>query len=260
MKLKEIPLWYRALLNRQLLRSLKCCVLFVGPCRSGHTLIAEFLNAHPNMHFARKEHPVDNVHRLNTGMLWQKVLDYRDPLMLKKDWRYRVPGQHQGEFADLQVLGSRGCRITVKALAENPERCDQLEARIPAPIKFLHMVRNPFENIAKIVRYNQLEPEDAADLYFKLCDYVDVVRKRFGSESLREIYLEDLIDDPRGTLLNLLAFLGMEAQDDYLDACAGMVWKKPSQDHKQLAFDAALDARINKEMAERPYLKRYLEL
>src|SRR5688572_15941273 len=85
---------------------------FVGYPRSGHTLVAALLNAHPEIVIANELGVLDWVRRgLNRRQLLSLILksdrDFARGAYRFLDYNYRVPNQWQGRFEKIRVVGDK---------------------------------------------------------------------------------------------------------------------------------------------------------
>ena len=202
---------------------------FIGYARSGHTLIATLLNAHPEVVVAHELDAVRYVrHRFGRTQLFSLLL-LRDQQFgsIGRTWsgyQYEVPAQFQGQFDRLRVIGDKRARSSVLQIARRPQLLDRFRRVVKAPIRVIHVTRNPFDNIATEVRRHNMSLTQGIEWYEQICQAVDLVRPMLDPEELVDVSYETFARDPRTGLAGLCGFLGVEAEPSYLDACAGIVW------------------------------------
>ena len=130
-------------------------------------------------------------------------------------------------------------------------------------VYFIHVYRNPFDNIATMAtRAAQAENNQSGlnlqiDKYFSLCETVMTVKKDYKQVEMIEIRQEEFIEDPSGTLSQLCKFLKLDPSDEYLKACAAIVYKNPYKSRNQVDWPKNLRQRVESRMTEFPYLKEY---
>lgn len=85
------------------------------------------------------------------------------------------------ELCHQQVIGSKKGDMTTKLLvkSENMDVLTQLQQYLGVPIKFLHVVRNPYDNIATML-LRALGKREEADLGEKVTGYFTVPRPDVG--------------------------------------------------------------------------------
>jgi hypothetical protein len=229
-------------------------LMFVGHPRSGHSLVGALLDAHPN---ALVAHELDVLKYVEAGFgrdqLFALLVHHQQArvaggLRSGSGYAYAVPGQWQGRYARLQVIGDKkGGRSTAR-LAERPELFDRLGATVGVPVRVVQVVRNPYDNIATMHRRGHRLPlEEHADNYFQLAATVRRLRERVPADRFHELRLEDLILEPTTTLTDLTGFLGLDAPEDYLAACGSVVFPTV----RRTRADAPWTAELLEQVAER---------
>lgn len=245
-----------SLTRRRTFDQVRGFVVFVGCPRSGHSLLGSFLDAHPLAVIAHELDALDYVHRgWGRYELYERILRHdRDFGAAGRQWfgyDYRVPGQWQGRFLRLEVIGDKRGGLTTSRLGSDPGMLDRLEDLVRVPVHVLHVVRNPFDNIATMARRSGESLEQAAERYFSLCGVVTGLRAR---RRLLDVHHEDLVADVPGQLGRVCGVLGLESPGDYLAACARVAFKSARQTRAELSWSTDLIRRVRAGMAEHDYL------
>ena len=237
--------------------------LFVGAPKTGHSLVGSLLDAHPRMAVA---HELDVLLQLRAGFRRGQIL----ALLLDNTARqaargrgesgydYVVPGQWQGRWESLRVIGDKHAEGTALRLRLFPELWRRLEREL-AGTRFIHVVRNPFDAIASLTRpqSRRLDVASATDYFFFLVAGVPELRERVGEDRFLELRHEDLIAAPAKTLANACGFLGEEAPADYLEACAAIVFETPRRAREEVAWTPAAVREVERRAADLPFLRDY---
>lgn len=208
--------------------------LFVGYPRSGHSLVGSLLDAHPNIVIA---HELDVVKFLRAGfdqkqMAYLLIENSRRSAEAGRVWReyqYEVPDQWQGQFRDLKILGDKKGGGTTASIGRTPEVLEKLHELFQKKLKFVHVIRNPLDVVASIHKKDNPNLISSANHFFFLCKTNEDIRSKVGKENIIDIWHEDMVSDPKGTLIKLCAFLGQDVSQDYLEACAGIVFDNPDR-------------------------------
>ena len=236
--------------------------LFVGYPRSGHSLVGSLLDAHPQVALA---HELNTLQRVAEGVSGDELLRFMKInayffARLGRTWTgydYQIPGQYQGRYTQLAVLGDKKGAGTARHLLRHPALLDELEARSPAPLAFVHVVRHPLDNIATWARRRRLSLALAAERYFELADTVAALRAQRPGQML-DVHLADFTADPRTWLVELARFLGAAPPtEDYLEACSALVFDAPRRSRDQVAWEPALLDWIRDRSAANDFLARY---
>jgi hypothetical protein len=239
-------------------------VLFIGHPRSGHSLVGSLLDAHSEIVVS---HELDALKYVAAGyrrdQLFALVLEHAkaNAAAGRKSWgySYAVPGQWQGRFERLMVLGDKRGRATTARLADRPELLDRLAAAVDVPVSVVHVARDPFDNIATMWRRARTSTlDEQVEAYFALCATVDDVTGRLAPERFHRLQLEDLITDPRGQLGALCEFLAVSAEPAYLDACASIVFASPRRTRDDAPWTPELEAEVERRARRHGWLRPYV--
>ncbi len=236
--------------------------MFIGHARSGHSLVGSLLDAHPDIAIAHELHV---LRLLEAGFAERQIRrlileNSRFHARYRRRWgryRYEVPGQWQGRYRYLRVIGDKRARESGRLFACAPELLDRLQKHIRLAIRYIHVVRNPFDNIATISIKHEKTLNEAITEYFLLCRTVRWVRREVGEESVFEMRHEDLVASPVPELARLCAFLGVSAPDEYLAACAGIVFPAPRLSRGTVAWTQSAIDRVRREGSQYNFLRRY---
>jgi hypothetical protein len=248
--------------NRRALRDVETFLLLLGYARSGSTLVGSLLDAHPNMVVA---HEADILRYVRPGVGRQQlfaILLERDRQFGRIDRRwhgfdYAVPDGFQGRFTTLRVLGDKHAGRATRHLWHEPQLLERVRALVRVPIRFVHVTRNPFDNIAAVAQSRDLALSEAIDVYVKLSTMVDEVRSRLSSSELLDVGYESVVADPVHQLSEICAFVGVEAPADYLNACAVVVEPAALERRRAVTWSPDDRRRVEELIASRPVLQGY---
>jgi hypothetical protein len=248
---------------RQALASVEKLVLFAGYRRSGHSLVGALLDAHPDVAMA---HGLDVLHHVRYGfdrdqigtLILENARERAAGGRVVTGYSYAVPGQWQGRHRRLRVIGSTRGGATARTLRDRPELALGVGAALGLPVRWIHVVRNPFDNVSTLaLRGRRRDLESGIADYFRLVEGVTSLRARVGPEALLDLRHEDLVADPAATLRRLAAWLGLEAPEDWVRACAGVVFAAPHRSRHDVAWTPELVERVAKELERHPFLAGY---
>jgi len=264
---------WRVAFAREKFQSVKQLLLFAGYPRSGHTLIGAVLDAHPEVVLA---HELDALKYFEKGLSGLRVMQMIEDNSTRYDragrewmgYKYRIPGQWQGKYRTISVIGDKSGGITGRRFL-NPGAAEvmvSVEQRTGLQPTFLHVIRNPYDIIATMTNRTTTRREESlseafferkAGHFFQHADGVAKL-KAAGNYRVIDVYHEDFVADPAGQLAQLCEKLHLPATEGYLTACAGIVWKKPSRSRALFPFwNEASVARVADKMKEYPWFNRY---
>lgn len=205
--------------------------LFIGYPRSGHSLVSSLLDAHPQAIIA---HRLDLVKYVAIGYSMRE-LGY---LVLRNSqrfagtgreltaYKYTVPDSWQGRYVDLKVIGDQEGRLTAERLADNPTLIEQLQ-KLGIQVRFIHVIRNPYDNIASWSIRAHMSVARGVQRYFDLCKAVEAVKACLPVEVVMDVRHEDMLVDIEGYLTQICSFLDLEVSDGYLHSCSQVAYQAP---------------------------------
>jgi hypothetical protein len=141
-------------------------LIFIGYSRSGHTLVASLLDAHPRVavaneydlvrqwtNFSSKQKTRRYVFdELFKNSVEQSKIGFRAPT-LRRTFNFRVPHQWNGRCDKyLKVIGDKHGPAATKGLSTSHGLAylDAMERHLHVRVRILHVIRHPLDNIATI--------------------------------------------------------------------------------------------------------------
>jgi hypothetical protein len=252
-----------SLVNVRLFKDVRTHVLFIGHGRSGSSLVGSLLNAHRHALISHELNELHFIKRRFTGLQLNWLLYAQERAFDKagRAWTgydYRVEGQWQGRCEKLLVIGDKHAGGATRLLGQRPDFLDRLRRTVGVPVKMVHVVRHPLDNIATLHRRQELSLEAAAKLYFEH----SATNDRLLRENPRDVltlHLEDVIGRPRPELTRLCRFLELDAPADYLQDCAAAIFAEPRQTRDLVDWPRELVAEVLRECRGLAFLHRYRE-
>jgi Sulfotransferase family len=229
---EKAALWVRAtsvgITQRRAFGQVEAFCLLVGYARSGSSLFGSILNAHPEMVIA---HEADIMRYVRPGVRRNQLFGIllnrdREFAEIDRQWHgfdYSVPGHAQGEFTRLRVIGDKHAGRATRWLREDPARLDRLRHVVGVPLRVVHLVRNPFDNVASMARNRDIPVSRALEVYCGLSRGVDGIRRELAPEELLDVRYEEFLQHPESVLPEVCTFLGVAVDEDYVAACATLI-------------------------------------
>jgi Sulfotransferase family len=240
--------------------------LFVGYPRSGHSLVGSLLDAHPDVTLALGANALNLVREkgLSRRELFETLLENARAQAERQrrhgGYSYAVEGQWQGRVRTLRVIGDKSGKKTADRLRRDPSALTALERMIRLPVRFVHVVRNPYDTIARMTLITsrgeaEHSVSSATAVYARLADTVeDLIR---GGRPVYTSRHETLLVEPHSELRRLCAFLGVDAGDGYLDACAAILFAEPRRTREQIVWEPDELDEIERLVAHHEFLHGY---
>jgi hypothetical protein len=249
--------------DRSQFSSVETFGIFIGYQRSGHSLVGALLDAHPEAAIA---HELGAVSLFSAGLrkreLYKRILEnerafVRSGASPRPGYELLVPSASQGRLTRLTVIGDKAGGESTRVLAADPDLVPRLERKLRVPVRIIHVVRNPFDNIASILRKpNNRRLDRVSRRHFDTLRLNARLRKRLG-DRVMDLRHEDLVAAPPEQLTRLCHFLGLEPTPDYLESCAKVVFDSPRQSRREVSWPPKLLAKVEKRIARYDFLAGY---
>lgn len=235
---------------------------FIGFPYSGHTLIGSLLNSLPDAVIA---HEADALGMVAAGA-------NRDALfegLLRAEWRfaeggfrwwgydYSVPGQWQGRYRRLRVIGDKKGGRSARRLQADPALLGRLRSAVAVPLRLVINTRHPYDNIARIASRKQLGLDEAITLFSVFAEGVDQALRQSGPGEVILFRHEDFVADPAGWMSRLAGFLEVEEPDGWAEACAARVFDSPQRARDEADWSGPRRQRVREAAARFAFLEDY---
>ena len=239
-------------------------LMFTGYPRSGHSLVGSLLNAHPDVVIS---HQLDALRYVKNGFSRSQLFGMifladarfakKGRTGTKREYDYAVPGQWQGRHRTLRVLGDKRGKGTTEQLSLEPALLPRVQALVGVPLRFVHVVRNPYDNITTMTKRTRSTLDRSVERYFRLADGVRSIRAMVGAEAWHDLRHEDLIGDPRQAVRDLCRFLEVAPHADYVEACAGIIYENPHRSRFDVDWPPALVDEVARRLQSYDFLQDY---
>lgn len=260
-------------INDKKYKDVKSLCLFVGYARSGHTLVASLLDAHPNI-----------VISIEWNLLLHLKLGYtKNQLIhsivkrseyfstrLKNTWTgysYKIRDSWQGRYDSLKIIGDKFGEVNARSINKDPFILDLIEKKTGLQPKIIHVVRNPFDMITTtVIRKFEMEriekkpgPLDLLPVIYRIFQNADIVMKlkKENNYPIHDVFHNNLITNPDSTLRSILDFLEVPCSKDFLENCSEILFKTSNKSRYQITWPSELISFVENEMKKYPFFKQY---
>ena len=168
-------------------------VLVLGHAQSGHSFVASILDSHPNVMIGNEVKATEPLETIVSRRQWQS--------------RFTVPNQPNKRV--LRIIGSKS------QTGEYPAT--------DLPVKFILVVRNPFDNIASNTQRG-ITLAKAIENYEAHCLIVEDI---LNHHDIFIAYLENLCQSPRLHLGEICSYLGISLETPWINDCASVIELEP---------------------------------
>jgi hypothetical protein len=201
----------------------------MGYPRSGHTLVAAIINANPNVMCSNQLNVYSNTSKLNL----KYIKNYSKQV---HTWKNTTQIEHVPK-EEITVIGDKTGHRTVVELGKNPQKLGVFKQIIQVPIKWIHVVRNPYDNLATWSKLNFInrrkkQPEITQhqmldEVIHKYRDLNHTISKLRHSEDVLTVNHEYIITRMHNTLEEISNFLEISFDPTWRDNVRNTVWKQP---------------------------------
>lgn len=243
--------------------NVQCFCLFVGYPRSGHTLVGSLLDAHRHVLIGLE---LDALRYIKFGFQREQLFyllaeNSRLHAQRGRQWTgysYQVPGQWQGQAEQVKVIGDKRGGDSARRLSRDFTLLDRLRETVKVPVKVVHVVRNPYDNIATMVlRGDARTLPLAIELYRSLTQVAERVRRHTAPEDFITVHHERFIADPQVELSGLCNFLGIDAPPSYLADCSAIVFDAPHKTRYRVPWSSCDIKSVSDICLGHDFLARY---
>lgn len=278
------------------IESVQRFVFFVGYARSGHSIVASLMDAHPEMVIA---HEYDIFHprykgsgaiHLNRRLLYNSLYrnsydsalyGWRNPMKSKKGYTLEVRKSWQGSFRMLRVIGDKAGGKSF--LVYNTSRLGfldiyhQIVEVVKVPVTLVHVVRNPYDmiatktlyaasptaikltNVSLEERYNNTELLDyeVRRMVWNANAIQGLLNDTRTTASVLEVHLADLVRDPKTTMLYVCRSLNVTCSEDYLQVCEHKVFREQPKTRGLLEWTQGYIEEVAEKMKHFSFFQRY---
>ena len=283
-------------LTSQSIEDVEKFVFFIGYSRSGHSIIASIIDAHPNAILAHEfdifgKLATDDKY-LNKSYLFNAL--YRDSYKeAVTGWRsgnstFRRKGYSlmlnsseswQGKFRTLKVIGDKAGGHTSRFYRDQSavfqRKYHSLVDTVLVPVHVIHVVRNPFDIIATrlLYRYSSVKGQKAQfnsttklkdvtrtnNIFNVLSSEVKAVHDmiKICNLTVLEIHNEDFILNPKKEVKKVCEFLGLSCFDRYLKMCEQAAYKSISRTRDAVEWSEKMERRVNRSILQFRSFQRY---
>lgn len=232
----------------------KYFLMFMGYPRSGHTLVASILNAHPNVICSNQQFIIQQK---NIEGVWDGIKS--GAFNWKQEVKIAFPPKK-----DIHVIGDKTGHRTVDYLIKHPGELENFKNMIPWPIKWIHVVRNPYDNMATWIQKSNKKkvPRPTDEALFKQIfpEYKALNEKIYELKKTEDVLTlcHENIIMRRGKLDVFVRFLELEDSDIWRKNVRKTLWKKPRITRRQVDWTPHMKNSITNYLVKKyPWMSGY---
>jgi hypothetical protein len=157
------------------------------------------------------------------------------------------------------VIGDKMGGRTRARIERDPAELTELARRVRAPLRILHVTRNPYDCVARRVAItkNGLTLPEAIDNFGRSVRTIDDILIATGDTRLLTVRHESLVRSPKVELARVCRFLGVDSDDAYLDDCASIVFSTPQTARHRVEWTRTDRAAVQRIIDRHEFLAGY---
>lgn len=239
---------------------IKKFVSFLGPVRSGHTLISSLLSVHPKIAISLELQPIKRLYR---NFLTRKEVIDRILNNCKNRKRMEMGGYEysfskvQNKVEGVEIIGDSIAGLK-QATSVNKNTINKFCKVMKIPTAWIIVYRNPFDIITSAHFMNKKSIARNVDYYIEITELtIRATKLEQIKNNLFKFHMESFIKEPKKWLKKICDFLEVEATPEYLEFCSSKVFKKPKRTFDKTLWNKSEINKINKFIQSVPELERY---
>lgn len=235
--------------------------LFVGYPRSGHSLVGAMLNAHPDAVIAHELVATDYIDKgCSRDPLYARIIARAQWFNLRgnrANYPYQVPTGWQGKYRQLKLIGDKRGGAVSRHIGAHPDFLPRLRTLVGVPLRLIHVLRNPFDNISAISIADGRPLNESIDFYFLHCATTSRLGEICADDEVVTLHHEQMFPNPQGVLSALCSSLGLEPTAEYLAACSSVMFPAPTFTRRKVNWPAKLILETESRLRAIPFLREY---
>jgi hypothetical protein len=237
---------------------------FIGYPHSMHRIASAILNANPNVHCSNRLDILNNFNMSDSKMkLFSSIQEHS---LDQDNWKDIIQINHVPKN-EITVIGDDSTYRNTLSISNNPRILGQFKQYIVIPIKFIHVVRNPFDSIASWARIEYIsksgkgiETTQEKEINIVINEFKklnETISRLKISENILTINFEYLITRMHNTLEEMSKFLDIEFHPFWRDNIRNGMPKKPTITRKQVNWNTYQLLEVQKIIDSYEFLKGY---
>ncbi|XP_065920294.1 uncharacterized protein [Dysidea avara] len=286
-------------LPQAVIDGVKSFVFFLGHPHSGHSIVGSVLDSHPHIVMAHEEHVFNRKYPMHCNKscmfnnLWKNSYEschgrgLRTEEADSKGYSLAIKGLYQGVYKSyIDVIGDKSGGGSAKLLKDIPKQWEsvykKLKSVVGVPVKAIHVIRNPYDNIASVILYTLSNREQSQNVtitnlksgnnndyeisltiinhkiteYFTIYQAIEDAKKKYNLDVL-EMHGIDLITQPKKIIMELFEFLNVDCSDHFLAVCEEQVYTKESKSRYKIKWEDEHLSIIQENIQKFGNLRRY---
>jgi hypothetical protein len=236
---------------------------FIAPSRSGHSIVAHLLCAHPDVLISDELNALQYFSEGYTAAQVYALIKVQDMRSQnrgrkKSGYDYSVGGTAQSdEKKHPLVIGDAKGAGSAAILASDPELIQRVRAAVGVPLRVIIHVRHPFDSMATTMRRRDRDLSAVIEAAQAVSNNLEKAADLLSEDEVLFQTHEELIANPTEQFERLFRFLDVEPIPEIVNACANKIWNVPHKTRKALKWQSGQQERLVDVMGASRYFAHY---
>ena len=133
-----------------------------------------------------------------------------------------------------------------------------LPEKINLEVKYIQIIRNPWDNISAIKMRNSKPLSECIDYFFSHYDGLYKISDKIDKINICKIYYEEFVASPKKHLKLLCDYLGVKYTNDYGEACLKVIFKSYDRLRDKIEWKEEEKERVGNIVKKYDVLKNYI--
>ena len=276
----ETDQYDRGSLPGNVIRGVKRFLFFVGYTGIGHSLVASMLDAHPHVVISHEYSLFDkwqmqpNEHNdkrwlFNTLYSESRFPTSHSTVVNGSTMNLVIPGSWQGRYETfLSIIGDNSGWSTVEVFKRDKQKFvdvyNQLKTTVQIPIDVIHVIRNPYDNIATMLSHerNTTYDGDKESTEAQIISFFEQVKSVVEMTStvhlsIIEVHTIDMITKPKITMRTLCDRLKISCSEQLLQMCTHKIFSSEPKSRLLIKWTPHLIELVAQNIQKYDHLRRY---
>ena len=268
-------------LPENVIHGVKRFLFFVGYSWNGHNLAASMLDAHPHVVISHEYslfdkwqmHPNKHSDRhwlFNTLHSESRLFNSHSTTVNRSTMNLVIPGSWQGQYeTSISIIGDNSGWSTVDAFKRDKQKFvdtyNQLKRTVQIPIDVIHVIRNPYDNIATMLLHEKntthyRDKRESKEVHIiRFFEQVKSVVEMTNTVhlSIIEVHNIDMITKPKITMRMLCDRLKILCSEQLLQMCTHKIFSSEPKSRHLMKWTPHLIELVAKNIQKYHHLRRY---